>query len=380
MLKSERSGATPRPTSPATDRVTVVLFKDHHHPRSFEVSLGWVKKMGAFIGLAALITLLSLGSALRSGWIARTSRPEALKRMEEENRNLRTSNESLERQVGDLQEQAKLLAQNPASTPSEISSQSTTSSPTPIASNLDTPTSLTPEQKKTEVAGELPQEKKPLRSLWDRLRARYFPEPEGMPSGENKTAQTSASTPGNPSNAPTGTPAADLTIPSGLPAFVPVESWMDGLPDPAQLKIALSPATTQLRGGRLSLKFAIQYTANDGKNQQGRIVLLARGPSGILAYPDGVLNGMGVSTLVAPERGEFFSVGRYREVATDFELPQSSAGSFKEVEVLLFKTDGKILVHQKIDVTNQPAPAERAPRPPKPAPTGDIILPPGTDR
>jgi hypothetical protein len=145
-------------------------------------------------------------------------------------------------------------------------------------------------------------------------------------------------------------------IAPGIPLFVPASSWSDGLPTPAQLKISITPATTQLKGSRLSVKFAIQYTAEDGKNQQGRIVLLARGPSGVLAYPEGVLNGMESSTLISPERGEFFSVSRYREVATQFELPASKTSSWKEIEVMIFQPNEKILVHQKIDLAQTASP------------------------
>jgi hypothetical protein len=352
-----------------TDRVTVVLFKDHHHPRSFEVSLGWVKKMGGFLGLAALVTVLSLGSAIRSGWIARTSRPEALKRMEEDNRNLRTSNESLERQVGDLQEQAKLLTQTPGPTPSTA-----TIDVSPLPSSPADPVS-----RPTPATAESSPESQPLPSLWARLWAQLSAErnSERQSSSPTQTAESSASSHPTDSAGAAGTGSILL---EGIPAFVPVGSWVDGIPEPAQIKITLTPATTQLRANRLSVKFALQYSANDGKNQQGRIILLARSPSGILAYPEGALNGMSSPNLIAPERGEFFSVSRYREVATDFDLPPASAGAFKEIEVLLFKTDGKILVHQKIDITTAAPASDRGPRPPRPNPTGDIILPPGTDR
>jgi hypothetical protein len=176
--------------------------------------------------------------------------------------------------------------------------------------------------------------------------------------------------------------------------FLPARSWPQPSQRPAELKIALTPPQVQLKSNRLQVKFAIQYTADDGKNQQGRIVLLARGPSGILAYPEGVLNEMRAETLLAPERGEFFSVGRYREVINEFDLPPTNPSQWKEIEVLIFQSDETLLLRERIDIIEslrgqtstggdrakaRPAPSQK----PKSEPSGadsDTVISPGTDR
>ncbi len=385
-------GQTPRPvpSSLNDDRVTVVLFKDHHPPRSFEVTLGWVRKMGLLLGALVLVTTFSVSAALRFGWIARTSRPEALKRMQEENKNLRTMTESLEEQVSDLQEQAKLSQAEPAETQPD-SPLSTEGSPAPQVSETPTlamnesplqkGTTATPEPPQAEMKEKVP-DSKPVRALFDRIWARLWEATEPRPATDSSRPSASPSTAGV-------SPIAVSAIAPGIPLFVPASSWSDGLPTPAQLKISITPATTQLKGSRLSVKFAIQYTADDGKNQQGRIVLLARGPSGVLAYPEGVLNGMESSTLISPERGEFFSVSRYREVATQFDLPASKASSWKEIEVMIFQPNEKILVHQKIDLAQSASPqsgpaidqskTRPAAKPALPN-ESDTLMSPGVDR
>ena len=92
----------------------------------------------------------------------------------------------------------------------------------------------------------------------------------------------------------------------------------------------------------LKVDFFIQYTREDRGNQQGRIILLARGPETMMAYPTGLFNPGGQSALIDPQRGEYFSVSRIREVKTEFK----SANLLNELEVILLSTDGKLLVHQ----------------------------------
>ena len=385
MLKSKSAGSSSSPSSTPSDRVTVVLFKDHHHPRSFEVSVGWVKKMGLWLGVGALATLISLGLALRFGWVARTSRPEALKRLEQENLNLKTSNESLEQRLSDLQEQVKLSAPGeapPAPSPSVAAMERVAEPSAPPSSTESSPAVARPTQENqtppANVSPAVDSGKSPLYSLWDRIWSRFG---SSDPRPDAATVTPGSQTFGQPPG-----PGTQTLAQSGGPAFVPANSWSGGVPAPESLKINLTPAQSTLKGDRLSVKFAIQYIANDGKNQQGRIVLLARSASGLLAYPEGVLNLMDTGTLIAPERGEFFSVGRYREVATEFTLPAGSSAGYREIEVLLFKQDGSILLHQRIDTQaqNVAPPADAGARPPRANAIGtstrDTLMPPGEDR
>jgi|GEM_PF-4740370 len=379
MLKSKSAGSSSPSASPApSDRVTVVLFKDHHHPRSFEVSLGWVKKMGLWLGVGALATLISMGLALRFGWISRTSRPEALKRLEQENLNLKTSNESLEQRLNDLQEQVKLSSSSEAN-PSPGASIAV-QTPPPEPQNPTIP-AANPNQDHPKVQDK---EKSPLYSLWDRIWSRFNTADSVTPTAGKPDAPGSVSKTEGAEKSSAGAPRSTAPAP-GTPAFVPAASWTFGIPAPDTLKVTLTPAQTAVKGDRLSVKFAIQYISNDGRNQQGRIVLLARSPSGVAAYPEGVLNFMDSGHLIAPERGEFFSVGRYREVATEFVLPAGSATGYREIEVLLFKQDNSILLHQRIDAqTAAPAPPPSTPRAVRPdserGQSKDTLIPPGEDR
>lgn len=350
--------------------------------------------MGLWLGIGALVTLISLGLALRLGWVARTSRPEALKRLEQENLNLKTSNESLEQRLSDLQEQVKLLS------PGDTTAAAVASVPTPgtgiepsgLPSSGDSRQAAAPgaqenQPPSTDSTVTVDAGKSPLISLWDRIWSRF--------GSSDSTSGTASDFPGTQLSQNSGQstgPGNQAPIQIGTPAFVPASSWSGGVPSPESLKISLTPAQTTAKGDRLSVKFAIQYIANDGKNQQGRIVLLARSSSGLLAYPEGVLNFMDSGVLLAPERGEFFSVGRYREVATEFTVPAGSASVYREIEVLLFKQDGSILLHQKIDTQGPAAPqnaepaagASRAPKPPRSNSNGtgtsDTLIPPGEDR
>lgn len=121
--------------------------------------------------------------------------------------------------------------------------------------------------------------------------------------------------------------------------------------------ISISEPRVNWLGRKLSVQFFIQYVREDKGSQQGRIVLLARGGDTLLGYPAGVLNTDEKSSLVAPEKGEYFSVSRIREVKTEFG-PMKSNSALKSVEVFLFGNDGRLLVHQML----QPG-VEHAPKP-----------------
>ncbi len=101
----------------------------------------------------------------------------------------------------------------------------------------------------------------------------------------------------------------------------------------------------------LHVEFGLHYALNDQGHQQGRILLVARGPATLLSHPAGVLNKAGSNTLFAPEKGEFFSVSRYREVKAEFgPLPAQIEGapSIQEVEIFIFSQNGdQVLIYQK---------------------------------
>jgi hypothetical protein len=378
------------------DRIKLVLFKDHHPPRSFEFKLSWFNRTGTLIGAIALAALISTAVAIRVGWIARSSRPQALEQLREENRNLRTVTESLEKQIQTLQAQAQIAAEAPVSPPSSEAAPSPdlTTNPTPAAPKDTAPiiAESKPEPKpETEPAKKL--------SFWNQAQdfwARIKKSPTQPPApAPNQSKPEPVAAPVGVVQAPTQEkpfhPGAILSY-----LFLPNKSWSKPNPSGNPLKIALTQPQVQLKGSRLQVKFAIQYTADDGKNQQGRIILLVRSPSGLLAYPEGVLNGMRADVLIAPERGEFFSVGRYREVKNEFSLPPGPLKSWDEVEILIFQSDESLLLRERVDIaealrnTSAAAPEQNAPKAsvslaPKnkneaKKPDVDSVITPGTDR
>jgi hypothetical protein len=95
----------------------------------------------------------------------------------------------------------------------------------------------------------------------------------------------------------------------------------------------------------LQVRFALHYTKGDQDSQQGRILLLARSNQGLRTYPDGVLTPSGSATLLTPEKGEFFSVSRFREVKAEFG-PLSARETLFNIEVFLFNSEGGLLYYQ----------------------------------
>jgi len=135
---------------------------------------------------------------------------------------------------------------------------------------------------------------------------------------------------------------------NGIPtAILPVPT------DSKLIPISIGEPKVSLQGKNLSIRFGIQYSKPDEGSQQGRIILLARGPSLLMTYPEDVLNPAGKESLIQPEKGESFSVSRFREVNAQF-TPVNSEDAIHEVEILIFGTlDGvvnQLLIHDKKEV------------------------------
>jgi hypothetical protein len=144
---------------------------------------------------------------------------------------------------------------------------------------------------------------------------------------------------------PTPRHGSSAVAPGG--AFSALPSSTEAPPAAADSPISIYEPRVSWHGHTLSIRFFIQYLREDKGNQQGRIIMLARGPDTILTYPDGVLNPTESPALLAPEKGEYFSVSRVREVKTDFG-PMKSTTSLREIEVFLFGQNGRLLVHQSL--------------------------------
>jgi len=139
-----------------------------------------------------------------------------------------------------------------------------------------------------------------------------------------------------------------------LPVFTAFSSSVQTqIPDPSSIPISILSPKLKWRGSTLRVQFALQYSRSDGSNQEGKILILARGPESLLSYPSGTVNKVGTENLLSPEKGEPFSVSRYREVKANFG-PVRFRSDIQEIEILLFNKEGQILAYQKVASESQP--------------------------
>lgn len=129
-----------------------------------------------------------------------------------------------------------------------------------------------------------------------------------------------------------------------------------------QPPVQLQDVSFDVRRDSVTLQYALSYVANDGKSQQGRIVILARGPNVLMASPAGTLQSPEKGFLVNPQAGEYFSVSRYRQGQTEFHLA-NAAQRITEVQILIFGQDLTLILSQKYEPKGQPKQS------PAPAPT-----------
>lgn len=111
--------------------------------------------------------------------------------------------------------------------------------------------------------------------------------------------------------------------------------------------IQMVQTTATWKNKTLNVHFNIQYTKGDGGNQQGHILILARGPNTLLAYPEGVMNNSNETSLFNPDAGEYFSVSRFRETTAEFG-PVDKPSMITEVNAILFDLKGNILQFARI--------------------------------
>ena len=80
-------------------------------------------------------------------------------------------------------------------------------------------------------------------------------------------------------------------------------------------------------------------------SQQGHIVALARSNDRLFAHPEGVLNSPSGAHLFDPNRGEYFSVARFRVLKTRFG-PFEQKSQLSEIQVFLFDLNNKLIILQ----------------------------------
>jgi hypothetical protein len=266
----------------------VLVFQGGLASRNFEIPLSWFARLGWIFGGSILVAALSTGTALLVWRTSHESQPERLK--------------ELELQIQTLETQ---LAERPQSLPSPVA---------PAAS----------------------------------LQAEPVPAP---------TVTVTVTAPAETSLAQFN-PFAQKATPSdsapivGFTAFPPSVTGVIPWVARPSVPIEMTPPQLQWQGKKLKLKFDIRYVGPEGKSQQGRIIVAARGPETLIVYPTGALRPTGSGSLFDPEQGEYFSVARFRE--TRVELP-SVDSPLRTLEIFLIGQDSidqqnKILIHETLNV------------------------------
>lgn len=150
---------------------------------------------------------------------------------------------------------------------------------------------------------------------------------------------------------------------------LPPDSILESIPAPETLPFRLEKLTAQWKGNTLQIRSAIEYAREDGGNQQGHFVIIARGPQALLAYPEGVFGPAGTPVLVKPDSGEYFSVSRYREIKADFG-PFARHDDVQSIEIFIFDQRKRLIYLNRLGLETSPTKAAPAPAPvPTPAPS-----------
>jgi hypothetical protein len=148
-------------------------------------------------------------------------------------------------------------------------------------------------------------------------------------------------------------------------SFLPGESVLESVPAPESLPFRLETIKAQWKGSTLQIRSAIEYTREDGGNQQGHFMILVRGPESLSAYPDGAFDAVGAPTLVKPDSGEFFSVSRYREIKADFG-PFARRDEIQSIELYIFDLKKRLIFLNRIglETSGKAAPPAKKVEPP----------------
>lgn len=171
-------------------------------------------------------------------------------------------------------------------------------------------------------------------------------------------------------------PISGSTLSPGMPYFIAFPSDLNPkAPSPESLPFKVQEPRVKWRTNTLSVHFALQYTKGDQGSQDGRILILARGPELLMAYPKGIFNGAGESVLINPNKGESFLVSRFREVNAEFDSI-ANRDAVKAIEIFVFNKAKALLYHDTYQLKQE------APRPPvstRTPPSPSLALPPDHD-
>ena len=109
--------------------------------------------------------------------------------------------------------------------------------------------------------------------------------------------------------------------------------------------VRLEDAKLEWQGKYANFSVNVLYRDPGKGSQQGHIVALGRANDRVFAHPEGVLNTSTNAYLFDPNRGEYFSVARFRVLKAHFG-PYDSTKQLAEVQVFLFDLNNKLILTQ----------------------------------
>lgn len=116
-------------------------------------------------------------------------------------------------------------------------------------------------------------------------------------------------------------------------------------PPSGESPVKLEDARLDWQGKFANFSAGVLYREPGKGSQQGHIVVLARGATQVSAHPTGVLNTASGDALMNPDRGEYFSVSRFRPLKTHLG-PFETPSQLNEVQVFIFDLNHKLLLLQ----------------------------------
>lgn len=117
------------------------------------------------------------------------------------------------------------------------------------------------------------------------------------------------------------------------------------IPASGQSSVRLEDARVEWQGKYANFVANVAYKDPGKGTQQGHIVALGRANDRIFAHPEGVLNTGMASYLFHPNRGEYFSVARFRILKARFG-PFDNPKQLSEIQIFLFDTNNKLILNQ----------------------------------
>lgn len=113
----------------------------------------------------------------------------------------------------------------------------------------------------------------------------------------------------------------------------------------AEPSIKIEDPRVDWEGKYANFTLNILYKDPGKGSQQGHIVAISRANDRIFAHPEGVLNSPSGAYLFDPNRGEYFSVARFRVLKTRFG-PFEQKAQLSEIQVFLFDLNNKLILQQ----------------------------------